>query len=214
MSSFAVSHWSGRGDQTTTVQGPSHELITLVYHELRKLAHKKMRAFGRGMQTLQPTALVHEAYMRLANRPKKRWKGRRHFYHAAGLAMRHILIERARSKMARSNGGDWQRVEFTVDLADGEGAVVLGPDDVLTLDRALARMHREYPHLVEIVLMRYYCGLTMLDIAGILGLSLRTLERKWRFARGWLCNELKGLAVRRISRSVVDNLDRPARLLE
>lgn len=175
---------------TTTLEGPAHELVARIYRELRDLAAGIMRRLPAGSATLQPTALVHEAYLRLSKDPDRRWKGRRHFYHAAAMAMRHLLIERARARGAERHGGAWQRTDISVTLSDPERNQVLTQEELMDLDRALDKMQQDYPDLVEIVLMRYFCGMTVPEIAGILETSTRSIERKWHFARGWLFTEL------------------------
>ena len=174
----------------TTVERPGRELINYVYDELRRLAAAKLRRIPQCGQTLQATALVHEAYLRLSRRGDKVWQGRRHFYHAAALAMRYILIERARRRRAAKHGGGWQQQEITVSLAGCDNGSVLSPEDVLALDQVLTKLQSEHPDLVEIVLMRYFCGLTMAEISKTLGLGLRTVERKWAFARAWLLTHM------------------------
>ena len=174
----------------TTMQGPGEELIGYVYEELRKLAKKRMGRLANGGDTLQPTALVNEVYLRLTKNPGKIWKGRRHFFNAAGLAMRHLLIGRARSKRAQKHGGGLQRVDITVTLGGEDDAMLLSAEELFSLDRALTELQEEDPNLVEVVLMRYFCGLTIAETADILEVSTRTVERRWRFARAWLRNQL------------------------
>ena len=177
-------------NQATTFEGPGDAFIQSIYGELRQLADAKMRRFHAHGYTLQPTALVHEAYMRLMKNPDKVWKGRRHFYGAVALAMRHILIERIRARMADKRGGGWKRVDVTISLADEDDALMLSPEAVLTLEGALVELQREYPELVEIVLIRYFCGLTVPEIAALLAMSERSVARKWTFARAWLQKRL------------------------
>jgi RNA polymerase sigma factor (TIGR02999 family) len=178
---------------STTVEGPGQEMVQKLYHELRRLAGAKLGRMPGAGQTLQPTALVHEAYMRLSRNPDKIWQGRRHFYRAAAVAMRHILIERARAKKSARHGGGWQRTEITISLADHEDRLFLAPEDVLTLDRALHKLGTEFPELVELALMRYFCGLTVPEIADLMGVTTRTIERKWSFTRAWLLTEIDGV---------------------
>jgi RNA polymerase sigma factor (TIGR02999 family) len=162
-------------------------LLPEVYAELRRLAAVLMGQLGPG-QTLEPTALVHEAYMRLVRGQDPGWEGRRHFFGAAARAMREILIEQARRKASGKHGGKGQRVEL------GEGLAWIEPpaDDLLALDEAITRLQAEEPRLAEIVLLRYYTGLTVEETAGVLGESDRTVYRDWRRARAWLARHLAG----------------------
>lgn len=174
----------------TIIDEPGDELVQQLYHELRGLAAGILRRLPPGGATLQPTALVHEAYERLCRQPDRRWQGRQHFYRAAARAMRHLLIERARARKAVRHGGEWQRHDVTVTLGGPDDAAVLSREELLDLDRALRKLQRAYPALVELVHMRYFCGLTVPEIAELQGVSVRTVERDWSFARAWLCSEL------------------------
>ena len=161
------------------------ELLPLVYDELRKLATAQM-AEERPGHTLQATALVHEAYVRLvgpADSPK--WNGRGHFFAAAAEAMRRILVDHARAKHADKRGGRWNRVE----LADWHN-VAQPPEQVLALSEALDRLAAAEPDKAQLVTMRFFGGLTLGEAADALGISLRTAERWWLFARSWLYTEL------------------------
>jgi RNA polymerase sigma factor (TIGR02999 family) len=157
------------------------ELLPLVYDELRKLAAHKL-AFQTPGQTLQPTALVHEAYLRIAGDSNVSWEGRQHFFFAAARAMRDILVEQARRKAGLKRGGGRQRQELD------EACAVLEPpsDDVLAIHEALAELEERDPLKAQIVLLRYFTGLTMDETAAILGLAERTLDRHWRYLRAWL----------------------------
>src|SRR5215510_1527798 len=141
---------------------PAAELLPAVYAELRRLAAALAGRLPPG-QTLQPTALVHEAYLRLVGEQDPGWNGRRHFFGAAARAMRDILVEQARRKGARKHGGGARRVELT------EGLALIEPpaDDVLALDEAIQRLQAEEPRLAEIVILRYYTGLSVKEIAGV-----------------------------------------------
>ncbi len=164
----------------------AEELLPLVYDELRKLAGHKMAAELPG-QTLQPTALVHEAWLRLAGDDGARFANRTHFIGAAAEAMRRILIERARSKNRLRRGGDWQRVELehvTVAVDD--------PDEtVLAVHEALDRLAARDPLKAQIVKLRYFVGMSHQEIATALGLAEPTVRRHWAYARSWLYAELK-----------------------
>jgi RNA polymerase sigma factor (TIGR02999 family) len=163
-------------------------LLPLLYDELRKLAAQKLASEPPG-QTLQPTALVHEAYLRLVgDGAARRWSGRGHFFAAAATAMRRILIERARRKRRRIHGGGRQRRELPPDLV-----VSPAPDeDLLALDAALARLAERDPVKARLVELRYFTGLTGEAAAEILGISARTADRHWTYARAWLRREMDG----------------------
>ena len=165
---------------------PAIELLPEVYAELRRLA-AALTARLRPGQTLQPTALVHEAYLRLVGRQDPGWEGRRHFFGAAARAMREILIEQARRKGSRKHGGAARRVELAEDLALIEPPA----DDLLALDEAIQRLQAEKPHLAEIVLLRYYTGLSVEATADVVGRSVSTVTREWRFARAWIAARMK-----------------------
>mgnify|MGYP002623009951 CR=1 FL=1 len=168
-----------------TPADPQHgsELLPLVYEELRKLAAAKL-AQERPGQTLQPTALVHEAYLRLsAGKSPNQWDNRRHFLAAAGEAMRRILIDNARRRAAQRHGGAHQRVE----LGEPQMQIVEGRTiDLLELDEAISQLEAKSPRSAEVVKLRYFAGLTMSEIAEALELSVSTVERQWVFARTWL----------------------------
>jgi RNA polymerase sigma factor (TIGR02999 family) len=161
------------------------ELLPLVYEELRKLAAHRL-ALEKPGQTLQPTALVHEAYLRLVGKWDGHWDGRGHFFAAAAEAMRRILIETARRKSGPKHGGDWQYVDADLDAL----AAPLQPVDLLALDDALNRLASESPARAELVKLRFFGGLSMSEAAAVLGISLATAERHWTYARAWLYAEL------------------------
>ena len=164
------------------------ELLPLVYDELRKLAAARMAEEKPG-HTLQPTALVHEAYVRLVGgeRPQN-WDGRGHFFAAAAEAMRRILVESARRKQAEKHGGDRERLE----LADHLPAPGPAPDQLLAVDEALTRLAADDPTAAELVKLRYYAGLSVEDAGEALGLSRPTAYRLWAYARSWLRCEIEG----------------------
>ena len=164
----------------------SERLLPLVYEELRKLAAQKMVREAPG-QTFQPTALVHEAYLRLVSgEGAQDWNGRRHFFAAAAEAMRRILIEQARRKGRPKHGGDRRRI----DLDDAQSVAEAPSDDLLDLDEALARLEVTDPVAAQVVKLRFFTGLSMPEAAEALGLSLRSAERNWTYARTWLHREL------------------------
>ena len=163
------------------------QLLPLVYQELRKLAAAKLANENAG-QTLQPTVLVHEAYLRLvdADQPQQ-WNGRGHFFGAAAEAMRRILVENARRKRSQKHGGQMKRVD--IDVAN---AVTEGPsDDLLALDEALIRLEDQWPDKAKLVKLRYFAGLTIPEASQAMKISTATAERNWRFSRAWLHSQLK-----------------------
>ncbi len=163
------------------------QLLPLIYNELRKLAAQKL-ARERPGQTLQATALVHEVYLRLVgNGPAMGWSGRGHFFAAAATAMRRILIERARQKRRRIHGGELQRRELHPDIV----ASTDPDEDLLALDTALARLAARDPVKARLVELRYFVGLTGEGAAEILGISVRTADRYWVYARAWLRREME-----------------------
>lgn len=163
-----------------------NEVFPLLYAELRKLA-ASARAGLRRDQTLATTALVHEAYLRIAGRNADGWEGARHFYFTAVRAMRDILVEEARRKTSQKRGGG--QADLSLDAA--EWCYDSTPEDVLNLDAALRRLEGEDPDGHQLVVLRYYSGLSLPEIAELLETSLRTLERRWRFLRAWLARELE-----------------------
>jgi RNA polymerase sigma factor (TIGR02999 family) len=161
------------------------QLLPLVYAELRELAHARMRRQGPG-QTLQPTALVHEAYLRLVGKTALPVESRKHFFFAAARAMRDILVERARSKAGPKRGGGRQRIELTDAVALNEPPAA----EVLALQEALEELEKEDPLKAQIVNLRYFAGMSMNEVAEVLGLSERTVHRHWRFLKAWLKSRL------------------------
>ena len=162
------------------------ELLPLVYDELRKLAAARL-ADERPGQTLQPTALVHEAYLRLVGAsPPRDWNGRGHFFAAAAEAMRRILINRARDRHRLKRGGDCGRVDL-----DALAEPATAPDaHLLDLDDALDRLARSHPQAAELVKLKFFAGLTLQESAAALGLPPRSADRLWAFARAWLADAL------------------------
>jgi RNA polymerase sigma factor (TIGR02999 family) len=163
----------------------AEELIPLVYEELRKVAAARMAEQGPG-HTLQPTALVHEAYLRLAGAESKGWHDRRHFLAAAAEAMRHILIDAARKKACHKRGGGWHRM----DLEEVHLAVDSQPEDLLAVDEALDEFGGEFPQKAALVHLRFFAGLSLPEAAETLGISLATAKRSWAFSRAWLYDRL------------------------
>ena len=156
-------------------------LLPLVYDELRSLA-KAHLAHERPGHSLQATALVHEAYLRMLSGRGPSWNNRRHFYHAAAQAMRRILIEHARKRSRLKRGG--RRLQVTLD--DVEGGDALPLEDLLALDEALVRLEERDPRMAEIVHLRFFAGLSVEETAAALEVSERTVKREWAAARAWL----------------------------
>ncbi len=164
------------------------ELVPLVYEELRRLAAAKMAQQPPG-QTLQATALVHEAWLKLAGQPSASWNDRQHFFRAAAEAMRQILIDRARSKQRLKRGANFVRVK----LEDVDLAVDAESETLLLVDEALRVLAREDPDKAELVNLRFYVGLSVEDAAQALGISEKTVKRRWTHARAWLFREITRL---------------------
>ena len=164
----------------------AEELLPLVYGELRRLAAWHL-ANERPGQTLQATALVHEAYLRLVGKEDPQWHGRRHFFGAAAEAMRRILVENARRKNCLKRGGHLERVE----LEEVDIPCPMPDDDLLALDEALNRLAEVHPSAAELVKLCFFVGLTQEQAAEHLGVSISTVERLWAFARAWLFREIQ-----------------------
>jgi RNA polymerase sigma factor (TIGR02999 family) len=164
----------------------AEELLPLVYDELRRLAAARMAQESPG-QTLQATALVHEAWLRLVGSNESHWNSRGHFFGAAAEAMRRILLERARKKGRVRHGGQLQRVDFeqvTMATQDSD-------DVIVAIHEALEKLAAESPQKAEIVKLRYFAGMEHAEIAEVLGVSEPTVRRHWAYARSWLYAELK-----------------------
>ncbi|MCC6235697.1 MAG: sigma-70 family RNA polymerase sigma factor [Verrucomicrobiales bacterium] len=164
----------------------AEQLLDLVYAELRGLAASKMARDVPG-QTLQPTALVHEAWLRLIGDRHPKFKNRAHFFRAAAEAMRHILIDRARRKRTQRHGGGYERVDWD----DLEVVVDASDDRLLALDEALEKFVREHPVQADLVKLRYFAGMTNEEVADALDISVSTAKNYWTFSRTWLLNELE-----------------------
>lgn len=162
------------------------KLLEIVYRELRKIAAYKMSGESAG-HTLQPTALVHEAWVRLLGSHQAGWQNRGHFLGAAAEAMRRILVEHARRKLTLKRNAGWQREEFD----ESELMLASPPDQLLAVDDALEKLALQDPQTAELVKLRYFVGLTMEESATALGLSKRTAEGIWTYARVWLKRELE-----------------------
>lgn len=173
---------AARGDE-----GAAQSLLPIVYDELRVVARARLRKLPPG-QTLEPTALVHEAYLRVVGLDDPGWESRGHFFGAAAQAMRDILVEAARRKMSFKRGGDRQRV------SEDEAEPFIEPpsDDILAVDEAVKRLEEEDPRKGQIVNLRYFLRLTTVETAAALGVSVSTVEREWRYIRAWLECQLGG----------------------
>lgn len=162
-------------------RGAPEQLLPLVYDELRRLAARRLRRED-GPVTLQPTALVHEAWLRLAHQGERNWNDRQHFFRAAALAMRHILVDLARKKATRKRG----RMMEPVDIADLNLSSPQPDERVLLVNEALTRLEAEDPESARLVTYKFFGGFTNEEIAEMLGVSERTLNRQWAYARACL----------------------------
>ena len=165
----------------------AEQLLVLVYDELRRLAASKLAQEVPG-QTLQPTALVHEAWLRLVGDQNPAFKDRTHFFRASAEAMRHILIDRARRKKTARHGGNYRRVDFE----EFDVASPSAEEQLLVVDEALEKLAAEHPIQAELVKLRYFAGLTNEEVSEVMGISVSTVKNYWAFARAWLLNEIEG----------------------
>ena len=161
-------------------------LLALVYDELRRLAASKLAHEAPG-QTLQATALVHEAWLRLVGDRSPSFNGREHFFRASAEAMRRILIDRARRKQTMRHGGAYQRV----DVEEFNLVAPLVDDQLLAINEALEKFALEHPVQAELVKLRYFAGLTNEEVSGVMGISVSTAKNYWTFSRAWLLNEIE-----------------------
>ena len=167
------------------------ELLPLVYDELRRLARQKMGQ-ERAAHTLQATALVHEAYLRLVDgNTARNWEGRWHFFAAAAEAMRRILVDQARRHGRIKRGGGVAAPRHRIDLANVEVAVDEPPDELLEVDEGLTALAAEHPEKAQLVKLRYFAGLTIEEAAEATGVSVATANRQWAYARAWLFKHLQ-----------------------
>jgi RNA polymerase sigma factor (TIGR02999 family) len=174
---------SGGGDGSL-----AERLLPLVYQELRKLASARMAREFSG-HTLQPTALVHEAWIRLVNDGGRHWENSAHFYRAAALAMRRILIDRARQKAAAKRAGGWQRIDISsIDLA-----APTADGHLLLIDESLRILEKEDAESAEVVMLKFFSGLTNHEIGRALGISEATVERRWALAKIRLYQIIRGI---------------------
>jgi RNA polymerase sigma factor (TIGR02999 family) len=168
------------------MNNPHTRLLPLLYNELRQLAASRI-ALESGGQTLQATALVHEAWLRLDGDGKQKWESRAHFFGAAAEAMRRILIENARRKMAQKHGGG----QLRVDIDDVQIATREKDEELLAVNEALEKLAAHDPKMAEVVKLRFFVGFTNKETAEALGVSEPTVERWWKFARAWLYTEIR-----------------------
>ncbi len=164
----------------------AEELLPLVYAELRRLAAQRMAAESAG-QTLQATALVHEAYLRLIRSGQQRWENRAHFFAAAAEAMRRILVENARRKHRAKRGGNWERVE----LEAAEGLLPESDEHILLVHEALDALGKGDPVKADVVKLHFFAGFSHQETADALGISEKTVRRYWESARVWLYREIR-----------------------
>src|SRR5215467_3881897 len=165
----------------------AEQLLVLVYDELRRLAASKLALEAPG-QTLQPTALVHEAWLRLVGDNAPSFKDREHFFRASAEAMRRILIDRARRKQTIRHGGAYQRV----DLDGFDLAAPAADNQLLAVNEALDKLALEHPVQAELVKLRYFAGLTNDEVSHVMGISVSTVKNYWAFSRAWMLNEIDG----------------------
>jgi len=174
------------GDGDAAGRAAADELVPHLYRELRRLAQWQMSQRTPGV-TLQPTALVHEAYLRLADRSQADWSSRTHFVAVASRVMRNLLIDHARAKAAEKRGGGWRPVTLNDEAVGGRE---LDVDEMLALDQALERLAEHDERQARVVELRFFGGLTVPEVAHLLGVSKRTVEGDWTHARAWLKREL------------------------
>ncbi len=165
--------------------GAEENLLPLIYNELHVLAERCMQSQQPG-HTLQPTALVHEAYIRLRGSNNKEWKNRSHYLRVAAKAMRGVLVDHARRKHSQKRGGQWQRISFEV----ADDFLVESSVDLVALDQVLTELMDEDKRLAQLVELRFFGGLTIKDTADVLGISTRTATYDWKMARAWLIDKM------------------------
>lgn len=169
-------------------QGAADRLLELIYGELRRLAESRLRQ-ERSDHTLQATALVHEAYLRLVGQTRVVWKSRAHFFAVAAQAMRRILIDHARSRARQKRGAAGRALPLDEGLTISPQTPAT---DLLALDEAMTRLAQAHPRKAQVVEMRFFGGLTAEEIAAVQDVTVRTVERDWEFARAWFYREMEG----------------------
>lgn len=172
---------SSQQDQPNPDSTTSESLLKLVYEELRRHAAQKLACQGDGIMTLQPTALVHEAWLRLSERGSGEWRDRTHFFHAAAMAMRNVLVDRVRQKMSMKRGGGQP-----LDMLEIPQVGTIEEDHILMVDDCLSELERTDPLCAKIVQLKFFAGLENNEVATMLGISLRSVERHWTYARARL----------------------------
>lgn len=187
-----TNHSKNESDVTLLMRGAAEgdpqaaqNLLPLVYCQLRAIAAQRMK-LERPDHTLQPTALVHEAFLKLVGPRSSPWAGEAHFFAAAAEAMRQILIDHAKARSRQKRGG--KQVRAAISLIDV--AALENPDEILALDEALCRLELQEPEVVHIVRLRFFAGLSIDQVAELLNIAPRTVDRRWQFARAWLYREL------------------------
>ena len=180
---------SGELNRAAEAGAKADELMPQVYDELRRLAANYLRQERPG-QTLQATALVHEAFLRLSKEKNQPWQNRTHFLAIAALSMRQILVQRARARNAEKRGGGAEKIELDESVMGDPAAAATGGVDVLALDAALEKLAALDPQQAKIVELRYFGGMTVEEVAESLGISPATVKRHWTVARAWLHKEL------------------------
>lgn len=168
-------------------EAASDELMLLVYNRLRLLA-KKLLSSESSAHTLQPTALVNEAYLRMVGQREMKWQGKTHFFAIGAKMMRRILVDHARKKLSQKRGGGMHRIELTDDMSVSNRS----HEDVLAIEEALEKLAKLDPRHAQIVELRFYGGLTVGEVSEVLGVSRRTVESDWTMMRAWLRRELSG----------------------
>ncbi len=172
-------------DEGLSADARAAKLLPIIYQQLRAVAQQQMSSERRN-HTLQATALVHEAYLRLIGDRKIPWQNMAHFYTAAAEAMRHILLDHARAKGRLKRGGDRKQVAVNIlDLAASDNA-----EQIVALDDAFKQLEAENPEAAQLVRLRFYCGLSMADTAEAMQIPRRTLDRRWEYARAWLARAI------------------------
>ena len=192
-SMFSMTQINNLSEATIMLSAPAtgepqaaEQLLVVIYDELRRLAASKLAQQAPG-QTLQPTALVHEAWLRLVSNRNPLFTNRKHFFCAAAEAMRHILIDRVRRKQTKRHGGEYRRVDFEdIDLAAPSA-----DEQLLAVHEALDKFGQEHPVQTEVVKLRYFGGMTNEEISEVLGISVTSVKNYWTFSRAWLLNEIE-----------------------
>jgi RNA polymerase sigma factor (TIGR02999 family) len=176
------------GGDAAPAAASAEDLFPLVYERLRRLAHRQMSRETPG-QTLQPTALVHEVYLKLVDQSRVNWKGRTHFFAVGARVMQRLLVDQARARGASKRGAGWLRVTLA-QVVDASHEAGLDADQLLQLDAALEKLAELDERQARIVTLRFFGGLSVQEVAEVIGVSKRTVEGDWRHARAWLHNEL------------------------